>query len=102
RAAALCQDPWPVQQREHHGMRHGEYHRRWRLYHTQTGSIIKVGPNNTSAPTSICRTVFPSQLETRPVPLMHIDVYDNTIIGGSTTATGTLPGIVYSGFRKRR
>ncbi|MFI9766631.1 right-handed parallel beta-helix repeat-containing protein [Streptomyces sp. NPDC052415] len=31
--------------------------------------------------------------------LAHVDVHDNIILAGSTSGTGTLPGIVYSGFR---
>ncbi|MER7577542.1 right-handed parallel beta-helix repeat-containing protein [Streptomyces sp. NPDC126514] len=31
--------------------------------------------------------------------LAHVDIHDNAIVAGSTSAAGTLPGIVYSGFQ---
>jgi hypothetical protein len=93
---------------------------------TQTGSNIKVGPNNTFSAhfdmrngvsvvtgdtvevfsntfVNTARSGMPGAIDIEPnLPtdhLMRIDVHDNTIIGGPTPGTGTLPGIVYSGFR---
>ena len=93
---------------------------------TQTSGPVTVGPNNTFTAncdarngvsvvtgdtievysntfTTISRNGMPGAIDIEPnfstEHLMHVDVHDNTIIGGSTTGTGTLPGIVYSGFR---
>ncbi|MGW7202912.1 hypothetical protein [Streptomyces sp. NPDC054837] len=65
-----------------------------------TGTQIEVH-NNTFVKCS--RAGMPGPIDLEPnsptETLADVFVHHNTIIGGSTTGTGTLPGVVYSGFQ---
>ena len=90
---------------------------------TQTVGNIIVGPNNTFSAnidarngvsiitgdtvevfsntfTTISRDAMPGAIDIEPNDdadhLAHVDVHDNTVIGGSTVGTGTIPGIIYT------
>lgn len=92
---------------------------------TQTHGNIKVGPSNTFTAnydarngvavvtgdtvevfsntfTTVTKSAMPGPIDIEPNDdtdhLAHVDIHDNTIVGGSTAGTGTLPGIVYGGF----
>jgi len=92
---------------------------------TQAGSNIAIGPNNTFTAnydnrngvsvvtgdtvevfsntfTNVSNSGMPGPIDIEPNNatdhLLHVDIHDNTIIGGSTLGTGALPGIVYGGF----
>ncbi len=65
-----------------------------------TGTHIEVHGNTF---TKCSRSGMPGPIDLEPNSssdtLSDVSVHHNTIIGGSTTGTGTLPGIVYSGFQ---
>lgn len=65
-----------------------------------TGTHIEVH-NNTF--TKCSRSGMPGPIDLEPNSstdtLSDVSIHHNTIVGGSTKGTGTLPGIVYSGFQ---
>lgn len=65
-----------------------------------TGSGVDVYGNTFN---NCSRSGMPGPIDLEPnsssETLININVYDNRIIGGSSVGTGTLPGIVYSGFQ---
>ncbi|WP_307678614.1 hypothetical protein [Streptomyces sp. V4I2] len=65
-----------------------------------TGTQIDVHHNTF---TKCSRSTMPGPIDLEPNTatdtLSDVFIHHNTIVGGSTTGTGTLPGIVYSGFQ---
>ncbi|MET9730500.1 hypothetical protein ABZZ79_07510 [Streptomyces sp. NPDC006458] len=63
-----------------------------------TGNTVEVFRNTF---THCSRSGMPGPIDIEPNSadehLTHIDIHDNTIRAGSTTGTGTLPGIIYAG-----